>query len=397
MRNSTEDIGQDLLINKTNSCSNVWQSAWLFALALFGYPLIGNAISLFQIDSRLLSVPFRATIVIFCLWLIVNSRQGKFDRLQLFMVFIWILYIFRLLNDWLLVNLEGADYALEFFLASSVLPAFALMRAGVYGPVQFGFIAFVISCGGAIGSLLAAVFGSSAIRELSDESGRLSLTAVDSVSLGHLAASAILCGLAIWRVSTPRTKFVVGCTFVPLSWCLVMTGSKGPAMALVLCVGIWAMRRGYFLWFLTLVIPFIVLALEFGDNALALRLAGSEEDQSTADHLALVANSISQIAGSPFFGSAFVELDSGFYPHNVFIEAPMAMGIPVGILFTGVLLVGAHRSWIILKGDNDLLGLLYFQGLLSASVSGAIFGATLLWVSLAMLPKLPTHSIRVSL
>jgi hypothetical protein len=86
-------------------------------------------------------------------------------------------------------------------------------------------------------------------------------------------------------------------------------------------------------------------------------------------------------------GSAFVELNSGYYPHDVFVEAALAFGIPVALVFTGLIIVGAFRAWKTLGNDHDLLGLIFFQGLAAAAVSGSIYGSILLWVTLAMLPN----------
>ncbi len=85
-------------------------------------------------------------------------------------------------------------------------------------------------------------------------------------------------------------------------------------------------------------------------------------------------------------GSAFVELNSEFYPHDLYVEAPMALGIPLGLVFIGMAVFGAFRAWKELKGDNYLLGLLYFQGMLAGTISGSLFAAALFWIVLAILP-----------
>jgi len=66
----------------------VRKCALLFALALFGYPIIGNAISLLQMDSRLLSVPFRIIVALFSLWIIVTTRRLHVDRVRQAMLLI---------------------------------------------------------------------------------------------------------------------------------------------------------------------------------------------------------------------------------------------------------------------------------------------------------------------
>jgi hypothetical protein len=359
--------------------------ALLFAISLFGYPVIGSVISLLQIDSRSLSIPFRIAVGLFSVYVILTSRRLKVDRLHQVMLFIWVLYIVRLLHDWLIPDLEGADYALQFFVVSSVLPGFALMKARVYQWRTFAFIAFVVASAGALIGLFGGIFGGSDVQE-GGVTGRLSLSALNPVSLGNQATSAILCGLVLWRGAATRYRLILTCAIGLLLLCLVLTGSKGPVLQLLLCVGLWALRRGWALRMGLVALPLLMWLTVSTENPLAARLAGSSEDSSTLDRVEMITDSLNQIEGSPLIGSAFVELNSGYYPHNVFIEAGLAFGVPVALVFAGMIFVGAYKAWKTLKTDYDLLGVLFFQGLLDAAVAGSIYGMTQLWVILAMLP-----------
>jgi O-antigen ligase len=367
--------------------------SWLFAIAMFAYPIVGNLVSLLQIESRLLSIPFRLAVAAFSSWILLRTKGMRIDRLRLVMLMIWFLYIIRLIHDWLFTNLDGADYALQYFLATSVLPAVALMRARAFHQRRFASTGFLISSIGSLSSLLANTFGSAEVQDVATSSGRLALAALNSVSLGHLAASAILCGFVLWRGSATRTKLFLAAMFVPLMWCLVMTGSKGPAIALVLCMGLWAFRHGKTWKFAIIALPIVVWVMLSEDNPLAARLTGSGEDQSTAERLVILSDSFQQISDYPIIGSAFVEFNSGFYPHNVFVEAGLALGIPGALLFLVVMTLGAIRAWRSLKSEDHLLvGLLFFQGLFAASTSGAIFGAVMLWIPFALLG--PASSVK---
>jgi O-antigen ligase len=363
----------------------VRKCSWLFAIALFGYPIVGDLVSLLQIDSRLLSVPFRLAVAFFSFAILLRTKGTRIDRLRFALLILWLLYMVRLAHDWLFTNLDGADYALQYFVAACVLPAVALMRARAFRPRRFALIGFIISSIGSILSLFANMFGSAEVQDVTTSSGRLALSALNSVSLGHLATSAILCGFVLWRGSAMRTKLFLSAMFVPLIWCLILTGSKGPAIALVFCMGLWALRHGQTFKFAIIAVPVVAWVIFSEDNSLATRLAGSEEDQSTVERVVILSDSFDQIRGSPLIGSAFVEFNSGFYPHNVFVEAGLALGIPGALFFFAVMLLGAIRAWRGLKGDYSLLGLLFFQGLFAASTSGAIFGAVMLWVPFAML------------
>jgi hypothetical protein len=347
---------------------------------------VGNINSLLQIDSRLLSIPFRIAVAIGSLWIIGTSPRLRTDALRRAMLIIWFCYVVRLVHDWVFTVLPSADYALQFFLAASVLPALGLMKSQAYDQRRFAYFGFAVASAGSIISLLATRFGGGEVRDLTEATGRLSLTALDPTTLGHLAVSAMFCGLALWATAKPRGRVILSCVFPLLIICLISTGSKGPALILAVCTGLLALRRGAALRFAALALPFLLLLLISDSNPLASRLAASEDDQSTVDRIVLLNDSLKQIEDAPLMGSAFVELNSEFYPHNVFVEAPMALGIPLGLVFIGMALFGAVRAWRELKGDNYLLGLLYFQGILAAALAGALFAATLFWIVLAILP-----------
>lgn len=393
----TPTIADDLPARKSRDAAYlkrmVNRCALLFAFSLFGYPVVGSVISMLQIDSRSLSVPFRIGVGLFSVYVILTSRRLKVDRLHHVMLFIWVLYIVRLLHDWLIPNLEGADYALQFFIVSSVLPGFALMKARVYQWRTFAVIAFMVACAGALIGLFAGFFGGSDVQE-GGVTGRLSLSALNPVSLGNQATNAILCGLVLWRGAATRYRLILACSFALLLLCLVLTGSKGPVLQLLLCVGLWALRRGWALRMALLALPLLMWLTLSTENPLAARLAESSEDTSTLDRVEMITDSLNQIEGSPLIGSAFVELNSGYYPHNVFVEAGLAFGVPVALVFAGMIFVGAYKAWKTLKTDYDLLGMLFFQGLLDAAVAGSLYGMTQLWVILAMLPVVAAVAAR---
>lgn len=372
----------------------VSHSAWLFAITLFGYPIVGNLIAMLQVESRVFSIPFRLALGFFSVWMIVITKRMQTDGWRKLMLVIWAVYIVRLVYDWGFQRLEGADYALEYFLASCALPAVGLMRGQAFRQRPFATVSFTLASVGVMTSMLATVLGNSSIQDVTTSSGRLSLVALDPVSLGYLASSALLCGLVLWRGSGMRAKLIMASLIAPLVWCLILTGSKGPALALILSGGCWAARNRKLWKFALLALPILALLLLLEGNPLSARLSGSEDDPSTLDRITILGDSINQIAGSPIIGSAFVELNSGFYPHNVFVEAGLAMGIPGALVFLVLMGFGFWGAWKTLNGDHALLGLLLIEGLFAGATSGAIWGASLIWIPLAMLPRSPAAGMR---
>jgi O-antigen ligase len=172
---------------------------------------------------------------------------------------------------------------------------------------------------------------------------------------------------------------------------LTLTGSKGPALAFLIGTALWSMRRGMFTRLMAVGVPLLGLMLVSGNNPLADRIAASDEDLSTLDRLVLLRDSLQQVIDQPWIGSAFVELKSGYYPHNIVLEAAMSFGVPLMLLLIAILVRGLMASWQLLKTESDLAALLYLQGIMSSAIAGAMFGATLTWVSLSLVLGLMRH------
>jgi hypothetical protein len=381
-----EDGAPDVGRRGVGSSTRSTQCAVLFAMGLFGYALVGNLISLLQIDSRVLSIPYRIIVGAFSVYLVSTTRWYRLDGLRVTMLLIWSVYVARLCYDTCIANIEGADYALQFFVIASVLPALALMSANSFDQDKFARAGLVTAAVACVFSLSGTYLGRFGDQDLEETTGRLSTVALNPISLGQLAVGGLFCALVLWREASALLKPTLFVCIAIFAWCLDETGSKGPAVALILGLGLWCIRRGMFLRFCILGIPGLAYVVFSGASALAQRVLSSQEDISTLDRLVLLEDTINQISTAPLLGSAYVELNSGTYPHNIFLESAMAMGIPMAIIVLSMVLVAAKRAWALLKTDADLLGLLFFQALMSVSLSGALFGAYDLWFVLALLP-----------
>ena len=359
--------------------------AIVLAVAMFGYPLVGNLVSLLQIDSRVLSIPFRVLVIVLSLWLLVSCRRMHLTRARIALLLIWLAYTIRLAYDMMVAGIEGADYALQFFLVGCVLPAMAVFTADEFQQERFARLGFALAVAGCAATVLGSLLGRFGEADLTAATGRLSTVALNPVSLGHLAASCIIIGLLILLRTRGVTRIAVFSGVILALFCLVMTGSKGPALALIICLAIWAVSRGAVWKLMFMGLPMLLLLVYAPVSPLAERLAGLGEDMSTLDRLVILRDSINQAADSPLFGSAFVELNSGLYPHNLFLDALLAFGLPLAIVFAVLVGIGVIRSLRCLQNGRELLGLLFLQSLVGGMLSGAMFAATSFWCLLALL------------
>ena len=359
-------------------------SALIFAVALFGYPIVGNLVSMLQMDSRLLSIPYRIAVAGLCLWVLISTGRLVVDLWRFALLLVWTAFLLRLIYDGLIADIGGADYAIQIFLAGCVLPAMALWKLDAYDARRFARLGLITAAFGCLMSLAGTLFGSFGESDLTEITGRLSTVALNPVSLGHLAVSGLFCALVYWRHSDAARHLLLLVVIAMMLVVLVETGSKGPALSLMLGLTLWSLRRGAFIRLMLVAVPLAAVAILSGSNPLAERIAATDEDLSTLDRLFLIQDSLQQIVDYPWIGSAFVELKSGFYAHNILLEAAMSLGLPMTFVLVLVLLRGLAASWSLLSTEYDLIGLLFVQGISTSILAGSMFGATVMWVSLTM-------------
>lgn len=363
-------------------------AALVFGMALFGYPLVANVVSYTGLDSRVLSVPFRILVAASALLLIVLSPPMLAGRARLALLGVWLAYATRLTHDLLFTDLGGADYALQFFIAGCVLPALSLWKSRAYRQQTFAVITLALCGLGTALTLLGSFLGRFGERDLTQLSGRLSTEALNPITIGHLGVSGFIALMTLWPSARGRmARLWMLLPTIPLMMAVIQAGSKGPALAFVACVSLWLFRSGRHISIIVFCVVAYSYFVLFPDNPIANRLTAVDEDMSTLERIKLFSDSIDQIQGAPFFGSAFVELNSRYYPHNVFLESALALGLPMTAVLSFLLIWGLVRSWRVLKHQEVLIPLLYVQGFVAALTSGSMFGAVMVWMPLMVILK----------
>jgi hypothetical protein len=359
----------------------------LFSLGLFGFPIVATIIAVLGVDSRALSIPFRLLIAFLALLLILGRGRWQATPWHLLLLWIWLCYAARLFYDAFFAGIEGTAYSLLMFLSTCVIPAIALWKAP---QIRFDSLAragAVVATIGCLASLAGVSLGLFGQADITETTGRLSTEVLNPITLGHLAVSGLLCMLVLFRTVNLPARLLILLTVPALAYCLLQTGSKGPALAFAVCSLLWAVRRGYYGALVLIAAPVLAMSFLIEGNALADRIAGGGEDLSTLERVLLLQNSLLQIQASPIVGSASVEFVSGFYPHNIFVEAALAMGVPMAIAFVALVARGATIAWRAIGGERAVLGLLFIQSLISGLTSEALFGAATFWVTLVLLLK----------
>jgi O-antigen ligase len=384
---------QSSIVKPFRSRSARHLEALVFSLTIAGYPVAGLAAAGFDLSSVVLSTPFRLLVFALASLLLLKTVTRCAVRLPtLVVVGFWSAYLLRLSWDTFAADLDGAGPAMVFFLATVVVPCLALISGTRYWYRELA-ARWLFVLGGVVcfGALALEWVGFAGNRSLTQATSRLSTDTVNPITLGHVAVSTILAAYALleeWTQFSRRLAILVvaGIAFI----CLIETGSKGPLLSLVVAAGFLMVGRISFTR-LALVGGLASAALFLSDTPLLGRLSSTSEDQSTIERLDLAKDAFEQAASNPWLGSATLEVNSQAYPHNLMLEAMMAVGTPAGLLFATLCAYGLAKS-VRIRRTNAFLGSIFIQYLVAGFFSGSLYGSASFWASLVLVSNLPRHS-----
>jgi O-antigen ligase len=229
---------------------------------------------------------------------------------------------------------------------------------------------------------------------LLDKIGQLSFSRVNQISLGHSGCSTVLAALLLAAgTSSPRIRAIATMCIVTALVLMYWTGSRGPIVSLAcgLAVLAWWYRLEL-MRSTALLVPVIGLAvlslakmdLLLDEIGKQLRFSGAGTDMSSIERIEVLDLGIDAFLSHPIFGSAFAIPGLG-YPHNVFVEAGMAMGV-VGLLLFTVLVVRvlalvppANRT------DGSMMALVFIQFLIGGQFSGSLWSSQGIWIGAALM------------
>jgi O-antigen ligase len=225
--------------------------------------------------------------------------------------------------------------------------------------------------------------------------GRLAFEALNPITLGHVAASTLLALLCLtsYRAPFPLRWIQVGIAVVA-AICLMVAGSRGPILALG-CAGFaYAVMSGRWRWVVGLSLV-VAISLFRTETSLFERFATGGQDASSLERLFIQGNAILQFLGSPIYGSAYAELESLEYPHNLIIETAMALG-SIGLVVLLIVLVTTaarlRREW---RSRELLVPVLFVQYFIAVQLSGSIWGGTAFWVLVCILLRSSRRSVAI--
>jgi hypothetical protein len=392
----------------------------IFIFALWGYPFFASWV-INPEYSQLITIPYRAAITLGTLIFVFISAQNfkVFEKKLLFYILISFvtLYSFRILNDTLDSNISlskpSGTFLLLWFLVS-IFPSLIFVLTD-YKP-ENGKLYLIFSLIICFSSLVQFLYQIGSLSSYLNSSSRLSLAAINSISIGHTSASTIILSLYCLLKSKLFGKSVANSLLHIFLYATLGTGlyflffaaSRGPLLATIFCLSLFIivkriLNRSSLLKYLKFdlariklkyffLILFIIICLSLVSQKLSLegvnleRLMSYDDDYEIGDAWSrnkLISLAFSSVLQDNNLLAGFgLELPNGrAYPHNLLVESLLTTGI-IGALIFMVLLIGCilKSIKILIKSDSwGWLALIYLQYAVGGMFSGSLYAFSTFW------------------
>lgn len=322
---------------------------------------------------------------------LARGHKGPLGYLLLPASVFLVFYLCRIMENVLYLDISippGNAVVVLTFLLSGIVPAYMLAWSGRgIGDddmrVAVSLVALIFVSGMALNweALLAS------------SQRRLALEKINPISLAYVASSLMLFYVLAFAGSK-RAK-VEAIVIVPIMLLIIsLARSRGVMLStgLTLVVYVLALRGKSRIKTLLL---FAIAGLAVSryadplylDNAIeALGRIDIDTDMSTASRALSFDGAWQQFLEHPLFGRYAVELQLNYYPHNIYLEALMSVGLIGTVPFAIHLTMALRAAWGLLRErerslSRAFVALLFIREAVAAAASGAIWSVAGFWIT----------------
>lgn len=380
-------------------------------LVVFGFPIFVTTNLLLGFDTSQGSILYRALVVIFSFIIIFNSfnKLNKI-RLGLFTLFLF-LYSVRLIYDLSIRSIPSPSMDPQliylFHFGGVIIPVIAVsfMKINIVKlNTSIFYVSFIHCIFVLIGLYL--LYGTNIVQLLSERYmyGDDSINGGTGSPLNPILVSrsgAVLFVLLLVNVLFKTNKiksylYIVG--FILSILLIVLGGSRGP---LVTCIVLSIITIFFYLknsntknifvvlfGFLVSLIGLNYTITNYSESiGLVIRINESllnQEDVNYGGRGGHFESAFNQFINNPFFGDKIFDNHLGFYPHNLFLESFMALGIFGGLIFAYLTFINTIKG-----GKKNIINtyITFLCFTLFGFTSGAIWSSFEFWILLAVINK----------
>ena len=401
-------------------------STFNFILIIVGYPIITT---LFLPDlnvkadgdvtvTRLVTVPFRATVLAVSLIIIIVHWRDRWriDTPTFLYFLFWFLLSFRMVYDLKIrtdIYIDPSVVENQFLYAYLVclIPAIAVFRSARYIDLEWAFRGIL---GGYLLLVPILAINSPILFSTEDTGGRrlFGNIAMNPISLGRAGTIMILLAI-FWINRTKHVWYKIAASLLILAgiFVLLRSGSRSPLFALVVCISLYLISRSKspvfsaFLAFTIIVVFFLTKDLLFNvvENispvmASRLSLSGnvSEFDEISNGRFTLFGAATEKFLSHPVLGDTYtIVFPDGrvSYSHNIVLDAFMGLGFFGGLMLIFILIYALWKScqMIYQRSPHCWIGLIYICYVTIHMFSGCFYQADVLNSLLVLIFAMGRH------
>lgn len=357
--------------------------------------------------SRFYTIPLRLLLTIVMIFLILKLRAKLPSSKQLFLVLFWFFWIFYFMA----IIRALADSSIEYYKS----PAEIFLYAIVYCVIPFIFFTLdmddrarntykngLIASGFLLAIFTYQLYGSLVAHGVSRIDMAKYTMGRDFVSISPLAlsyASSMIVAICLYYIlftkPAGKIKIYYGLTAILSMIPFFLGASRGSVIALTFSLGFIVFYQKSLkvkIWgivFLLIVGAAVVYFANYFGSGVISRLLSLMDDvesgNSSASRLNYWQGAWAQFLKSPVWGDS-IQSDIPPYPHNIFLEVLMSVGILGFIPFFGLLWLGFKRSIEIVRYQKQhvWMVIIFIQGLMQSLFSGSVNYAIFYWAGLGL-------------
>ncbi|MER9962670.1 O-antigen ligase family protein [Mesorhizobium sp. M0045] len=365
-----------------------------FSVAMFGFYSLSTMISSDGDDNQSLSIFIRLFLVALVAIAYIRRAPRPFSRLDLVLLpgsAFLLIYTLRLYENIFISGVtvaNGTAVVMGIFLASGVIPAYAISTR-YRGIKDSDFIAVTIVL------LLLMLLGM--LRNLDTlvetSAVRMAMDRVNPIALGHLGFSYLIFLVLSFRRSV-WIKALAVLAVPALALVIVYARSRGPYLAGsgALLLYVLLLKGGRRVWIVSaLGLAGVILGFLLRPDLVDIvtsQLSRSDLDSDLSNRLRVIAftGAWNQFLDHPFVGRYVIELQTHYYPHNIYLESLMSVGLVGSIPFFIHFILSIRSAVGIIRDENSTIwatfaAVMFFREALGNFVSGGIWGATGFWIT----------------
>ncbi|MDB5274945.1 MAG: hypothetical protein JWO58_3312 [Chitinophagaceae bacterium] len=363
----------------------------LIVLGIIGFPLISYIPEVLGVDSRVISVPYRAVYFLICIFALLRFRWKSKVNIYFLPILLFIfLYFLRAVYDNIFQYQQVSSIAFEFWLFAFLMgffPMFPFLFKINLKTLQYSKNALLI-----VTTVVNILGLKNNYAAFSDEKvGRfLGNEILNPITYGQTGVVLVILALTFFFEKNIFGKLLmIGLISLGLIN-VALSASRGPMIELsvtVLCFVVVNFKRigalslsvmvgalvGIGIYFKNYLILFTLVFDRIGDT-------GFDKQTGSEERYFLYKDAWHQFWESPFFGYIGI----GAYPHNLVLESFMALGIFGGLLMIYILFIAFRNIFALVKVKaTDWIALIFLMHTVTTFISGAIWNSFEFWSLLA--------------